>query len=220
MYAVIRTGGKQYRVEKGERLEVELVGADEGAELELTPLLVVDGDKVLATPKELSGATVKAKVVGATRGPKIDGFIYKPKSNNRRRYGHRQDLSVLEITGITKGRSRAKAADKAETPSRRRRAESRRAESRRGGLMSKKKGAASSRNGRDSNAQRLGVKVGSGTVVTAGSIIVRQRGTRFHPGENVGKGSDDTLFATADGTVQFGHRRGRKLVDVLPGTGE
>ena len=114
MYAVIRTGGKQYRVEKGERLEVELVGADEGAELELTPLLLVDGDNVLATPKELSGATVKAKVVGATRGPKIDGFIYKPKSNNRRRYGHRQDLSVLEITGITKGRSRAKAADKSE----------------------------------------------------------------------------------------------------------
>ena len=82
--------------------------------------------------------------------------------------------------------------------------------------MSKKKGAASSRNGRDSNAQRLGVKVGSGTLVTSGSIIVRQRGTRFHPGENVGKGSDDTLFATANGTVQFGHRRGRKLVDVLP----
>ena len=112
MYAVIRTGGKQYRVEKGERLEVELVGADEGAELELTPLLVVDGDKVLATPKELSGATVKAKVVGATV-PKIDGFIYKPKSNNRRRYGHRQDLSVLEITGITKGRSRARATTNA-----------------------------------------------------------------------------------------------------------
>ena len=63
--------------------------------------------------------------------------------------------------------------------------------------MSKKKGAASSRNGRDSNAQRLGVKVYSGTDVTAGTIIVRQRGTRFHPGENVGKGSDDTLFATA-----------------------
>ena len=80
---------------------VELVGADEGTEVELIPLLVVDGDKVLATPKELSGATVKATVVGATRGPKIDGFIYKPKSNNRRRYGHRQDLHVVEITGIT-----------------------------------------------------------------------------------------------------------------------
>ena len=86
--------------------------------------------------------------------------------------------------------------------------------------MSKKKGASSSRNGRDSNAQRLGVKRYSGQQVTAGTIIVRQRGTRFHPGENVGKGSDDTLFATADGTVQFGHRRGRKLVDVLPVSGE
>lgn len=82
--------------------------------------------------------------------------------------------------------------------------------------MSKKKGAASSRNGRDSNAQRLGIKVYSGTEVTAGTIIVRQRGTRFHPGENVGRGGDDTLFAKAGGTVRFGHRRGRKLVDVLP----
>jgi large subunit ribosomal protein L27 len=86
--------------------------------------------------------------------------------------------------------------------------------------MSKKKGAASSRNGRDSAAQRLGVKVFDGTPVTAGSIIVRQRGTRFHPGNNVGKGGDDTLFATAPGTVKFGTRRGRKLVDVLPPTGE
>ena len=82
--------------------------------------------------------------------------------------------------------------------------------------MSKKKGAASSRNGRDSNAQRLGIKVSTGTVVSAGSIIVRQRGTVFHPGDNVGRGGDDTLFATEAGTVRFGHRRGRKLVDVLP----
>ncbi|HEU5449452.1 MAG TPA: 50S ribosomal protein L27 [Acidimicrobiia bacterium] len=83
--------------------------------------------------------------------------------------------------------------------------------------MSKKKGASSSRNGRDSAAQRLGVKVFDGTVVSAGSIIVRQRGTKFHPGQNVGRGGDDTLFATADGLVKFGSRRGRKLVDVLPG---
>jgi large subunit ribosomal protein L27 len=83
--------------------------------------------------------------------------------------------------------------------------------------MSKKKGASSSRNGRDSTAQRLGVKVYDGTLVSAGSIIVRQRGTKFHPGHNVGRGGDDTLFATADGTVKFGSRRGRRLVDVLPG---
>ncbi|MBP7928880.1 MAG: 50S ribosomal protein L27 [Acidimicrobiia bacterium] len=82
--------------------------------------------------------------------------------------------------------------------------------------MSKKKGASSSRNGRDSKAQRLGVKVYDGTTVGAGAIIVRQRGTRFHPGRNVGRGNDDTLFATADGVVKFGERRGRKLVDILP----
>ena len=82
--------------------------------------------------------------------------------------------------------------------------------------MSKTKGGGSTRNGRDSNAQRLGVKVYDGGVVSAGSIIVRQRGTRIHPGENVGIGGDDTLFALADGTVKFGSRRNRKLVNVVP----
>jgi large subunit ribosomal protein L21 len=101
MYAVIRTGGKQYKVEAGEQLEVERLGLDDGSELELAPVLVVDGEIVQATPAQLDGAVVKARVVGATRGPKIDGFTYKPKSNNRRRYGHRQDLSVIEIVGIT-----------------------------------------------------------------------------------------------------------------------
>jgi large subunit ribosomal protein L27 len=84
--------------------------------------------------------------------------------------------------------------------------------------MSKKKGAGSSRNGRDSNAQRLGVKRFGGERVTAGTIIVRQRGTRFHPGHNVGRGGDDTLFATADGHVKFAHRRGRRLIDIVPTT--
>jgi large subunit ribosomal protein L27 len=83
--------------------------------------------------------------------------------------------------------------------------------------MSKTTGGGSTRNGRDSNAQRLGVKTFDGTAVTAGSILVRQRGTRFHPGINVGRGGDDTLFALADGVVKFGMRKDRKLVDVLPG---
>ena len=86
--------------------------------------------------------------------------------------------------------------------------------------MSKKKGAGSSRNGRDSNAQRLGVKRFGGELVTAGTIIIRQRGTVWHPGNNVCKGGDDTLFALADGHVKFGHRRGRKLIDVVPSAGE
>ena len=81
--------------------------------------------------------------------------------------------------------------------------------------MSKTKGGGSTRNGRDSNAQRLGVKDFGVTQLTAGTIIVRQRGTKFHPGKNVGIGGDDTLFALVDGSVQFGERKGRKVVDVV-----
>ena len=81
--------------------------------------------------------------------------------------------------------------------------------------MAHKKGASSSRNGRDSNAQRLGVKRFGGQEVNAGEIIVRQRGTHFHPGANVGIGKDDTLFALAAGTVDFGTKRGRRVVNVL-----
>ena len=82
--------------------------------------------------------------------------------------------------------------------------------------MSKTKGGGSTRNGRDSNAQRLGVKAFGGTSVTAGSILMRQRGTKFHPGKNVGKGGDDTLFALTDGMVKFGQRGGRRVIDIEP----
>lgn len=81
--------------------------------------------------------------------------------------------------------------------------------------MAHKKGASSSRNGRDSNAQYLGVKKFGGEAVIAGNIIVRQRGTNFHPGQNVGMGKDHTLFALTDGNVRFGVRRDRKVVDVV-----
>jgi large subunit ribosomal protein L27 len=81
--------------------------------------------------------------------------------------------------------------------------------------MAHKKGASSSRNGRDSNAQRLGVKRFGGQVVNAGEILIRQRGTKFHPGVNVGRGSDDTLFALSAGAVQFGLKRGRKTVNIV-----
>jgi large subunit ribosomal protein L27 len=83
--------------------------------------------------------------------------------------------------------------------------------------MAHKKGVGSSRNGRDSNAQYLGVKRYGGEWVSAGSIIVRQRGTHFHPGRNVGRGRDDTLFATSDGVVTFETHRRRRAVSVYPG---
>lgn len=81
--------------------------------------------------------------------------------------------------------------------------------------MSKTKASGSSRNGRDSAAQRLGPKVFDGQTVNAGAIIVRQRGTRIHPGDNVGRGGDDTLYALEPGTVKYGSRRGRRQVSVL-----
>jgi large subunit ribosomal protein L21 len=100
MYAVIETGGKQYRVAEGDRVDVERLGGDE---VTLRPVLVVDGQQVLATRDQLSGASVTARVVGATKGPKIRGFTYKNKSNERRHWGHRQRYSTIEIIGISKG---------------------------------------------------------------------------------------------------------------------
>lgn len=82
--------------------------------------------------------------------------------------------------------------------------------------MAHKKGASSTRNGRDSNAQRLGVKRYGGQLVGAGEILVRQRGTHFHPGDGVGRGGDDTLFALVEGQVQFGVKRGRRVVNIVP----
>ncbi len=81
--------------------------------------------------------------------------------------------------------------------------------------MAHKKGLGSSKNGRDSNAQRLGVKRFGGQFVKAGEIIVRQRGTHFHPGLNVGRGKDDTLFALTAGSVEFGTTRGRRVINVV-----
>ena len=81
--------------------------------------------------------------------------------------------------------------------------------------MAHKKGVGSSKNGRESQSKRLGVKLFGGEVAKAGNIIVRQRGTKFHPGENVGMGKDHTLFALKDGSVKFGVRRDRKVVDVI-----
>jgi large subunit ribosomal protein L21 len=102
MYAVISTGGKQYRVEQGQQLDVERLGGAEG-EVELRPVLVVDGENVLSTPGQLGSASVKAKVVGEAKGPKIDGFNYKSKTNQRKRWGHRQKYTTIEITSIVAG---------------------------------------------------------------------------------------------------------------------
>jgi large subunit ribosomal protein L21 len=116
MYAVIATGGKQERVQIGARVDVEKLPAAPGEEVTFSPVLVVDGDNVIARPEELVGASVSATVVGEALGPKVTGFTYKPKTRARRRFGHRQHYTTVEITGISptgaagRPRSRAKKA--------------------------------------------------------------------------------------------------------------
>jgi large subunit ribosomal protein L21 len=103
MYAVIATGGKQEKVAEGQQVTVELLDAEEGAEVSFTPVLLVDGASILATPAQLAGVSVTGRVVGRSKGPKINGFTYKRRTNQRRRYGHRQHYHVVEITSIAKG---------------------------------------------------------------------------------------------------------------------
>jgi large subunit ribosomal protein L21 len=102
VYAVIKSGGKQERVEEGQTLSVELLGAGEGEEVTFAPILIVDGVDVLSQPAQLASARVSARVVGQSRGPKIRGFTYKPKTRGRRAWGHRQRYTTIEITGITR----------------------------------------------------------------------------------------------------------------------
>ena len=103
MYAVIASGGKQERVAEGQQLRVELLGVAEGTEVSLQPVLIVDGDRVLATPADLAKSTVTARVIGEEQGKKINAMTYKNKTNQSRRWGHRQHYSTIEITSIVAG---------------------------------------------------------------------------------------------------------------------
>jgi large subunit ribosomal protein L21 len=100
MYAVITSGNKQEKVAVGQQVRVDVLDAEDGSEVTLAPVLLVDGDQVLAGADQLAKASVSARVIGTAKGPKINGFTYKRRTRNRRRFGHRQQYSVLEITAI------------------------------------------------------------------------------------------------------------------------
>jgi large subunit ribosomal protein L21 len=121
MYAIVKTGGKQYRVEQGQSLLVERLPAAEGESVDLQPLLVVDGSSVLDQVDGLSGATVAARIVAHERGPKLRVVKFKPKRGYKRRNGHRQELTRIEVTEISAGsgspkRSRSRKAASKEEP--------------------------------------------------------------------------------------------------------
>src|SRR5205823_1392388 len=181
MYAIVKTGGKQYRVQTGQRLLVERLAAEAGAEVALEPILYRDKETVL-DPAGLEKVKVTAKVIEHVRGEKLRGFKVKP---NRKRPRRPNQKRPREAKPKPPSRRRAKRRQKRKRNGLHRPRKTRRA------AMAHKKGLGSSRNGRDSNAQRLGVKTFAGQVVTGGEIIVRQRGTRFKPGAGVGIGKDD-----------------------------
>ncbi len=113
-YAIVKVGGKQYRVEKGDSIVVDRMPADEGDKVELQPLLYADGDKSVLDPGDLGRITVRATVTGHERGKKIHGLKFKPKKGYKRRYGHRQDLTRLEIADIKVGAAKRSAKKKQE----------------------------------------------------------------------------------------------------------
>jgi large subunit ribosomal protein L21 len=117
-YAIVKTGGKQYRVEQGQSLLVERLPVDDGAQVRLEPLLYVDGSNVVDGLDGLAQVTVQARVVGHERGPKLRIVKFKPKRGYKRRTGHRQELTRLEVTEIkvASKRGRGSAASAQETP--------------------------------------------------------------------------------------------------------
>ena len=190
MYAYVETGGKQYKVSAGESIKVEKIEAEPGSEVKLDKVLAVINDSDAKFGSPyLDGASVSAEVIETAKQDKVMVFKQLPRKNSRKLRGHRQELTTLKIKDIQ------------------------------GVYMAHKKGVGSSRNGRDSNAQRLGAKRFGDETVRAGNILIRQRGTKWHPGNNVGKGRDDTLFSLIDGQVKFERKgRDRMQISVYPAT--
>ena len=210
-YAIISVGGKQYRVREGEKLLVDRVKTDEGKTFH-PDLLFVGGDGKADLKPRLQ---VTAKVLGHVKGEKIRIGKYRRRTGYRRHNGYRSSLSQIEITAIGAKRYPAAKEPAAKKPAARSTKKPASTTKKEESLeMAHKKGLGSSRNGRDSQAKRLGVKIYDGQTVKAGMILVRQRGTKFRPGVGAGIGRDDTIFAKRDGTVEFQASGERRVVAV------
>ena len=193
-YAIIRTGGKQFRAEPGKTLRMPSLAGRGGHDVEFNDVLLgSDGDTVRAGVPTLSGAKVTGEIVKHGLGEKIVVFKFKRRKNYARSRGI--------------GRASRKSASRT-SPS---------AEHEEISAMAHKKGVGSSRNGRDATRSTAAIKKYGGEKVIAGNIIVRQCGTKWHPGNNVGLGTDYTIYALVDGVVKFEHKnKTQQKVSVYP----
>jgi len=190
-YAIIRTGGRQFRVAEGDTLDVDLLDVEPGKTTTFGDvLLFANGKDVTHGNPLVSGAKVTAEVLEQRKDKKVVAFKYKRRKGYHRTVGHRRKLTRIKIKSINLGGNKSAAK------------------------KTHKKGQGSVKNGRDSVSKRLGVKKFGSETVVAGNIIVRQRGTRFLPGRNVGLGRDYTIFALINGSVRFD--RGGRRVNVDP----
>ena len=183
-YAIVEISGRQFWIETGKYYDLNRIPTELGKEIILNRVLLVnnDGDLLIGKPY-LESVKVKGKILEHLRSRKTIVYKMRPKKKTRKKQGHRQDLTRVLIEEININYKYLRNIK-----------------------MAHKKGAGSTKNGRDSNAKRLGVKRFGGEKVKAGSILIRQRGMKFKPGANVGYGKDFTLFALVDGTVKFDYK--------------
>ena len=220
-FAIIETGGKQYKVSASKILEIEKLDAKVGETIKFQNVLLLNDDKTteIGSPS-IVGASVEAKLLDIVKDRTILIFHKRRRKHSRKKNGHRQRHSKIQITKImSKGGkvideakiTEPKKSVKKETLSKKR------VEKKQGKLMATKKAGGSSKNGRDSKGRRLGVKKYGDQLVIPGNIIVRQRGTKIHPGENVGMGKDHTIFSVVKGKVKFKKSKlNRTFVSVIP----
>jgi len=220
LYAIAETSGQQFWFEVNRYYDIDRLNAKEKDKITLEKVLLLkDNDSITIGKPYVKDAKIELEVVSHKRDKKILVYKMRPKKKTRRKMGHRQELTRVMVKSIKIGKSVPKSSSKKEETVKKETKPKSEKSTNLTILMAHKKGTGSTRNGRDSNSKRLGVKAYGGEKVTAGSILIRQRGTSFLPGINVGKGKDDTLFALKEGTVSFEsikrNLRNRKRVNIV-----
>ena len=220
-FAIIETGGKQYKVSTSKILEVEKLDAKKGETIKFEKVLLLnDNQNTEIGNPSIEGASVEAKLLDNVKDRTILVFHKRRRKHSRKKNGHRQRHSKIQITKILA--KNGKVIDEAKIINEKKTVKTEKKEikkkvKKQDNKMATKKAGGSSRNGRDSKGRRLGVKKFGDQFVIPGNIIVRQRGTKIHPGNNVGMGKDHSIFSLIKGKVKFKKSKlNRTFVSVIP----